>query len=163
MERPGHVVSQKELGEKLGVHRNEVGLWWKGFHWQQRREPDMEALLGIARGFFQRIGSGASYEELISSPFASSRLAPPALRAVGDVVSEPHVYELVQQGGEHDMEGGKRYEAEELGRRVREALLMEPANPDVARVLRRHQDTLKGSVEALTELIFRVGKPAVVS
>lgn len=61
------------------------------------------------------------------------------------------------------MEGGNWQEAEELGRRVRAALLMEPANPDVARVLRRHQDTLKGSVDALTELIFRVGKRASAS
>lgn len=162
MEKRG--VTQPALLKFLGYSsRGAISLWWKGKHWPSALEGKLETLLTVSPGFFERIGAGADYDELVNVPFASSRLAPPALRAVGDEVREPIVYEQ-EQYEEGDMpKGGRRDRADELGRRVREALLMEPKTPDVARVLRRHQDTLEGSVDALTELIFRVGKRAAVS
>lgn len=109
-------VRKASFVRHLGYESTEaLRMWRRGKHWPQELEGKMEALLALSPGFFQRIGAGDDYEALVKIPFASSRLAPLALRAVGDVVSEPRVYEQVQQGGENDMaEGGNRHEAEEL-------------------------------------------------
>lgn len=160
MEKKG--ITQQDLAAKIGKHRNQVGKWLAANPWPHRRERAIEKFVGLPEGFLQRIGAGADYDELVNSPFVSSALAPPSLRAVGEQAHEDTIYGHEYGGGDMAARGRQR-RAEELGKRVRDAMVMEPANPDAARVLRRHQDTLEGAVEALTELIFRVGKHAVAS